>query len=98
MPVPINFPHLSVRVWFFSGTGMGGPKKPQGCPCRTLPPHCICHWCVCPSSYCLSVLNPLTSCAVTWDGRFKKETKGDSFSTMLKLVLNCACFIYFGAW
>jgi hypothetical protein len=34
-----NFPCLSIQVGFFSGTGMGGPKKPQGCPCRSVPLH-----------------------------------------------------------
>src|SRR5216683_2568405 len=35
-PLPINFPHLSIQVQFFSGMGMGGPKIPQGRPCRSL--------------------------------------------------------------
>jgi NhaP-type Na+/H+ or K+/H+ antiporter len=37
-------------------------------------------------------------CAISWDGYFKEQTKDDSFSTILDLVLNCACFIYIGAW
>jgi hypothetical protein len=36
MPVPINFPHLSVQVQFFLDIGMGGPKKPQSHLYRTL--------------------------------------------------------------
>jgi hypothetical protein len=28
VPMPVNFLCLSVWVWFFSGIGMGGPKKP----------------------------------------------------------------------
>ena len=36
MPVPINFPHLSIQVRLFSGIGTGGPKKPQGHPCPSL--------------------------------------------------------------
>ena len=36
MPIPINFPRPSIQVRFFSGMGMGGPKKPQGHPCRSL--------------------------------------------------------------
>jgi len=31
-----NFPRPSIQVQFFSGMGTGGPKKPQGCPCRSL--------------------------------------------------------------
>ena len=37
-------------------------------------------------------------CAVSWDGYFNKQTEGDSFSTVLDLFLNCASFIYIGAW
>jgi len=37
-------------------------------------------------------------CAVAWDGDFKEQTEGDSFSNVLDLFLNCASFIYIGAW
>lgn len=37
-------------------------------------------------------------CAIAWDGDFKEQTKGDSFSNVLDLFLNCASFIYIGAW
>ncbi|KAH9176599.1 Sodium/hydrogen exchanger family-domain-containing protein [Lactarius sanguifluus] len=37
-------------------------------------------------------------CAISWDGHFKEQTEHDSFSSVLDLVLNCACFIYIGAW
>lgn len=40
----------------------------------------------------------LTGCAVAWDGRFKEETEKESFSAVVDLMLNCACFIYIGAW
>ena len=36
--------------------------------------------------------------AISWDGHFNEQTEDDSFSTILDLVLNCACFIYIGAW
>jgi len=36
VPVPVNFPHLSVQVQFFLGMGTGGPKKPQGHLCLSL--------------------------------------------------------------
>ncbi len=36
--------------------------------------------------------------AIAWDGHFNLQTKGDAFSSVLDLVLNCACFIYIGAW
>ena len=43
--------------------------------------------------------SPLSvGCAVSWDGYFKEQTDGDSFSTVLDLFLNCAGFIYIGAW
>ncbi|KAH9961387.1 Cation/H+ exchanger [Russula dissimulans] len=37
-------------------------------------------------------------CAVSWDGDFNVQTEDDAFSSILDLVLNCACFIYIGAW
>ncbi|KAH9978796.1 Cation/H+ exchanger [Lactifluus volemus] len=37
-------------------------------------------------------------CAISWDGYFNTQTENDSFSSVLDLVLNCACFIYIGAW
>ena len=37
-------------------------------------------------------------CAVSWDGHFKLRTEGEVFSSVIDLVLNCACFIYIGAW
>jgi len=36
--------------------------------------------------------------AVSWDGHFNQQTEHDSFSSVLDLVLNCACFVYIGAW
>ncbi|KII92097.1 hypothetical protein PLICRDRAFT_36884 [Plicaturopsis crispa FD-325 SS-3] len=36
--------------------------------------------------------------AVSWDGYFNVQTEDDSFSTIVDLVLNCACFVYIGAW
>ncbi|KAL4080384.1 Cation/H+ exchanger [Scleroderma yunnanense] len=37
-------------------------------------------------------------CAVAWDGDFKDQTEGDTFASVIDCVLNCACFIYIGAW
>ncbi|KAF8492340.1 Cation/H+ exchanger [Russula emetica] len=37
-------------------------------------------------------------CAISWDGHFNLQTEDDAFSSILDLVLNCACFIYIGAW
>lgn len=36
--------------------------------------------------------------AISWDGHFNLQTENDAFSSILDLVLNCACFIYIGAW
>ncbi|KLO18386.1 hypothetical protein SCHPADRAFT_925181 [Schizopora paradoxa] len=36
--------------------------------------------------------------AMSWDGHFKEKTEGEVFSSVIDLVLNCACFIYIGAW
>jgi sodium/hydrogen antiporter len=36
--------------------------------------------------------------AISWDGHFNIQTEDDAFSAILDLVLNCACFIYIGAW
>jgi len=36
--------------------------------------------------------------AISWDGHFNEQTEDDAFSSILDLVLNCACFIYIGAW
>jgi len=36
--------------------------------------------------------------AVSWDGRFNRETEAESFSSVVDLILNCACFVYIGAW
>ncbi|KAF5369408.1 hypothetical protein D9758_002620 [Tetrapyrgos nigripes] len=36
--------------------------------------------------------------ALSWDGQFNRQTEGDVFSAVLDLILNCACFVYIGAW
>ena len=36
--------------------------------------------------------------AVSWDGEFNRETEAESFASVIDLMLNCACFIYIGAW
>ena len=40
----------------------------------------------------------LIGSAISWDGHFNLQTEDDAFSSILDLVLNCACFIYIGAW
>ncbi|KAF8221515.1 Sodium/hydrogen exchanger [Tricholoma matsutake] len=37
-------------------------------------------------------------CAISWDGDFKIHVEGDSFWSIIDLVLNSACFVYLGAW
>ena len=41
---------------------------------------------------------PSPGCAVAWDGHFKTQTEGDTFASVIDCVLNCACFVYIGAW
>ncbi|KAL5507268.1 hypothetical protein ACEPAH_6724 [Sanghuangporus vaninii] len=36
--------------------------------------------------------------AISWDGHFNARTEDEIFSSVIDLVLNCACFIYIGAW
>ncbi|KAF8813569.1 Sodium/hydrogen exchanger [Phlegmacium glaucopus] len=36
--------------------------------------------------------------AVSWDGEFNDQTEGEVFASVIDLLLNCACFIYIGAW
>ncbi|TFY83332.1 hypothetical protein EWM64_g680 [Hericium alpestre] len=36
--------------------------------------------------------------AISWDGHFNLQTENEMFSSVIDLVLNCACFIYIGAW
>lgn len=36
--------------------------------------------------------------AISWDGHFNTHTEDEVFSSVIDLVLNCACFIYIGAW
>jgi len=36
--------------------------------------------------------------AISWDGHFNTHTEDELFSSVIDLVLNCACFIYIGAW
>jgi NhaP-type Na+/H+ or K+/H+ antiporter len=39
-----------------------------------------------------------TGSAISWDGEFNVHTEGESFSTVVDLLLNCGCFVYIGAW
>ncbi|GLB37151.1 putative sodium/hydrogen exchanger family protein [Lyophyllum shimeji] len=36
--------------------------------------------------------------AISWDGDFNIRTEGETFASVIDLVLNCACFVYIGAW
>ncbi|KAF9493915.1 hypothetical protein BDN71DRAFT_1449556 [Pleurotus eryngii] len=36
--------------------------------------------------------------AISWDGHFNAQVEGEVFASVIDLVLNCACFIYIGAW
>ncbi|KAL1714259.1 Sodium/hydrogen exchanger family-domain-containing protein [Schizophyllum commune] len=36
--------------------------------------------------------------ALSWDGDFNTMVEGEVFASVIDLVLNCACFIYIGAW
>lgn len=55
---------------------------------------------VCQSSITMSCFRSslVIGCAISWDGHFNQQTEHDSFSSVLDLVLNCACFVYIGAW
>ena len=39
-----------------------------------------------------------TGSAISWDGDFNTHVEGEVFSSVIDLVLNCACFVYIGAW
>ena len=41
---------------------------------------------------------PRTGSAISWDGDFNTHTEDEVFSSVIDLVLNCACFVYIGAW
>ncbi|KAJ6527033.1 Sodium/hydrogen exchanger family-domain-containing protein [Mycena capillaripes] len=36
--------------------------------------------------------------AISWDQHFNEITENEVFSSVIDLVLNCACFVYIGAW
>ncbi|KAK0200863.1 Cation/H+ exchanger [Desarmillaria ectypa] len=36
--------------------------------------------------------------AISWDGYFNTQTEDEIFASVIDLVLNCACFVYIGAW
>ena len=39
-----------------------------------------------------------TGSAISWDGDFNTHTEEEVFASVIVLVLNCACFVYIGAW
>ena len=44
------------------------------------------------------MLLPKIGSAISWDGAFNEHTEDEVFSSVIELVLNCACFVYIGAW
>lgn len=36
--------------------------------------------------------------AISWDGDFNTQTEDEVFASVIDLLLNCACFVYIGAW
>ncbi|KAJ7182504.1 Sodium/hydrogen exchanger family-domain-containing protein [Mycena crocata] len=36
--------------------------------------------------------------AISWDEHFNDVTENEVFSSVIDLLLNCACFVYIGAW
>ncbi len=40
----------------------------------------------------------MTGTAISWDGNFNTHTEDEIFASVIDLVLNCACFVYIGAW
>ncbi|KAJ6481499.1 Sodium/hydrogen exchanger family-domain-containing protein [Mycena vitilis] len=36
--------------------------------------------------------------AISWDQHFNEITENEVFSSVIDLLLNCACFVYIGAW
>lgn len=43
-------------------------------------------------------MSEILGCAIAWDGYFKTQTQKEVFSSVIDLILNCAGFIYIGAW
>lgn len=40
----------------------------------------------------------LLGTAINWDGDFSAQTETEVFSAVVDQLLNCACFMYIGAW
>ncbi|KIY51879.1 hypothetical protein FISHEDRAFT_56351 [Fistulina hepatica ATCC 64428] len=36
--------------------------------------------------------------AISWDGDFNVHVEGEIFASVIDVILNCACFVYIGAW
>ncbi|ESK96445.1 hypothetical protein Moror_6953 [Moniliophthora roreri MCA 2997] len=36
--------------------------------------------------------------AISWDGDFNTHIENEAFASIIDFVLNCACFLYIGAW
>jgi sodium/hydrogen antiporter len=52
---------------------------------------------LCCHKYSHNLSDPAGS-AISWDGHFNTQVEGEVFATVIDLVLNCAGFIYIGAW
>lgn len=50
-----------------------------------------------PSTFSTDFHIPLGT-AISWDGHFNDQTENEVFSSVIDLLLNCACFVYIGAW
>lgn len=51
-----------------------------------------------PIAFFIFILNICTGSAISWDGHFNAQVENEVFSAVIDLVLNCAAFIYIGAW
>ena len=55
--------------------------------------------CKCPIFYTRSPdLFLALAMAFSWDGNFNDQTEDEVFASVINLLLNCACFVYIGAW
>ena len=44
------------------------------------------------------ILNICLGCALSWDGKFAENIEGEVFPSVVSHFLDCACFVYIGAW
>lgn len=46
----------------------------------------------------IDTLISFEGCAIAWDDEFNTQTEGQVFASAIEFAMNCACFIYIGAW